>query len=216
MCTFIINDLNDREKDAINHPERPLPSGVVTPVYVVGLYYLCLAMALLSVRIAITGDDAAFWYYTLLTMVISYDYIVEYVPAAKAAYVAAATSIPIVILVTFFPGEADLYLVAAAVFVFMLGRELCMDIRDRTGDPISFLHNIEPLRIARFAFSLQSIGLMLVSFRVVNVVSLAAIMVMCILLAVAYISWFDLHYRRLATGLMKAVVFLGLCFLVYG
>lgn len=31
MCTFIANDLNDIEKDRVNHPERPLPVRHLTP-----------------------------------------------------------------------------------------------------------------------------------------------------------------------------------------
>lgn len=214
MCTFIINDLDDIEKDRTSHPERPLPRGYVKPAFVAALYYACLALALFTTRAYIKDGYIAFWYYLLLTTGISYSYVVEYLPGLKPAYVAGASSIPLVILATYYPHETGLYLVGAALFVFMLGRELCMDVRDRPGDPSSFLHAIDPKRMATFAFALQAAGLILVSLQLAKLLDLLNLFAMTLLLALAYVYWFRLGRLKVATGLMKVVVFLGLYFLV--
>jgi geranylgeranylglycerol-phosphate geranylgeranyltransferase len=214
MCTFIINDLDDLEKDRTNHPDRPLPRGYVKPVFVVVLYYVCLALALWTTRIYIPDGYVAFWYYLLLTTAISYGYVVEYLPGLKPAYVAGASSIPVVILAAFYPQETELYLVAVALFAFMLGRELCMDVRDRPGDPASFLHAIHPKRMANLAFALQATGLLLLSFQITKLPNLLDLLLMTLLWGLALISWFRWGRLKLATGLMKAVVFLGLYFLL--
>ena len=121
MCTFIINDLDDIEKDRTNHPSRPLPSGQIQPVFVAVLYFMCLAGALLTTLFCITGEYVVFLYYLVLTLCISYSYVVEYLPAFKALYVAGASAIPVLIVIAYYPNETTLYLVAAANFSFMLG-----------------------------------------------------------------------------------------------
>lgn len=54
MCAFIANDLDDVEKDRVNHPERSLPAGYVTPAVAAILYFACLALALFSTRHYVT------------------------------------------------------------------------------------------------------------------------------------------------------------------
>lgn len=214
MCTFIINDLEDIEKDKFNHPERPLPSGQVKPAFVAILYYVCLASALITIRSYVTASHIAFWYYLLLTVSISYGNVVEFLSSFKSAYVAAAVSIPVVILVSYYPQEVKLYSIAAAVFVCTLGRELCMDLRDRPGDPVSFLHRIESKRIAWFAFGSQSVGLFLVALQIEGATDLLVVLAMTLLFALSYLCWFKLARLKSATALMKAVIFLGLYFLI--
>src|SRR5688572_25750894 len=79
MCTFIANDLNDRERDEINHPERPLPSGHVTPAFAATLYFGSLAAALFATRYWVR-EDIAFWYYLLIALSVSYGHVVDALP----------------------------------------------------------------------------------------------------------------------------------------
>ena len=46
-CTFILNDINDIERDAVNHPSRPLPSGTISVKYAAAFY---TALFILSQR----------------------------------------------------------------------------------------------------------------------------------------------------------------------
>ena len=50
MCTFIGNDLDDLERDQINHPDRPLPKRLINLSVAALLYFLCLGMALFLTR----------------------------------------------------------------------------------------------------------------------------------------------------------------------
>ena len=164
MCTFIANDLNDREKDRINHPERPLPSGHITPTFAATLYFLCLAAALFTTRYCVE-DKTAFWYYFLTALSISYGHVVEFLPLIKAPYVAAVISLPILIVASNFR-DSRLYWIAVAIFLFNLGKELCMDVLDRPGDKVTAMHTVAPRQIA-----LSTIGLQLTSLAVLLALS---------------------------------------------
>lgn len=212
MCTFIANDLDDVEKDRVNHPDRPLPSGQITPVLAAVLYFICLGLALFSTRYYI-APDIAFLYYVLIALLISYGYIVDWLPGLKAPYVAIATTLPILIVATFYPDHARLYRVAAAAFFLVIGREICMDIRDRPGDAISFMHRFRPMPLAVSAFSLEVVGLLLLASQTGRTGDLVALLIMTVLLAQSGIFWFKFSKYRLAIILMKLQWFVGLYFL---
>lgn len=213
MCTFIANDLEDVEKDRINHPNRPLPSERLSQPVAAGLYFACLAAALFSTR-HFVEPLVAFWYYALVAQSVSYSHVVERLPSLKAAYVAFAISLPIVIVAKFYPGESHLYRVAAAVLLFTLGRELCMDIEDRAGDPRSFLHNIAAEHLAVFAFLAQTIGLLVLPVEFTRWDSVLALLVLTTLLVASGLYWFRFAHRRRAIQLMKLQYFAGLYSLV--
>ena len=214
MCAFIINDLDDAEKDKINHPDRPLPSKELQPALVAVLYYFCLASALLSIRFGVGAHRIAFFYYVGIAVAISYRYVVEYLPILKPIYVALTSTGPVIVIVQFYPHEVSLYAVALAIFFFMLGRELCKDLPDRLGDPESFLHTIEPRHVAIISGVCQTAGIVLIALRVETPIGALNILLMTILVVVSYVYW--LRWGRLTTalGLMKGVLFLGLFFLL--
>lgn len=214
MCTFMLNDLDDVDKDRVNHPDRPLPRGLIAATSVVTVYYVVLALALFTIHFGIADSRASFLYYALLTLAISYGYIVEYLPAVKAPYVAAVSTIPPLILATFYPRERDLYYVAVALFAFMLGRELCKDVLDRAGDPRSWLHKFQANRVAAVAFGLELTGMLLVSLCSTRMLDVIVCISMLLLLILAYLAWFVRHKRLAATHLMKMVLYVGLYFLI--
>ena len=147
MCTFIGNDLDDLESDRINHPDRPLPSRHLTPAFAAILYFVALALALFSTRYFV-AQDIAFWYYGLITLSISYGYIVNCLASIKTPYVAAASSVPILIIARSYPQEPRFYVLAGSIFLFTLGREICGEILDRAGDAVSYLHKFRPVSLA--------------------------------------------------------------------
>ncbi len=116
VCTFIANDLDDIERDRVNHPERPLPTGQLAPAVAGIMYFASLGLALFSTRHYVT-QGIAFWYYGLIAISISYGYVVECFPSFKAPYVAAVSSIPVLIVAAWYPAEARLYFVAGSVFL---------------------------------------------------------------------------------------------------
>lgn len=213
VCTFIANDLDDLERDRINHPERPLPARHLTPKFAAVLYFVSLALALFSTRYFV-AQDIAFWYYGLITLSISYGYITECLPSLKTPYVAAASSIPVLIIARSYPNELRLYVVAGAVFLFTLGREVCGVIQDRHGDPASYLHRFKPASLALISFIVQATGLLLLATQISKSGEIACLLAMTSLLALAGVYWFKLAKYRRATLLMKIQLFVGLYLLV--
>src|SRR5436190_1089983 len=49
MAAFVANDVDDRERDEINHPRRPLPNGRLSPTFAVVMFFGCLGTALLLI-----------------------------------------------------------------------------------------------------------------------------------------------------------------------
>jgi geranylgeranylglycerol-phosphate geranylgeranyltransferase len=212
MCTFIANDLDDIEKDRINHPERPLPSCHITTTGAVGLYFVCLIAALFSTKFYVQ-PRIAFWYYLLLTLSISYGYVVDYFSGFKTIYVACATTIPVLSVAITYPNERRLYLVVGSLFFFVLGRELCMDFVDRAGDKASFMHTIRATPLASAAFCLETIGLLLLVIQVDEFMDAAGILLIALLLLLASHCWFKRASYKRAILLMKLQLFVGLYFL---
>lgn len=213
ICTFVANDLDDVDRDRVNHPSRPLPAGHITPGFAMFLYFASLAAALLSTKHYVP-PSIGFGYYALIALSISYGYLVECCPSLKAPYVAIATSVPILIVAAWYPTELRLRFVAGAVFLFTLAREICMDIRDRDGDAVSFVHELKPMRLAVVAFALQFTGLVVLASQIrqgADVIDIAAI---AIILLIAGICWFAFRKYKVATGLMKLQFFVGLYFLI--
>lgn len=213
MCTFIANDLDDVEKDRINHPERPLPAGELTLEFASVLYFLSLGVALFLTRYFVP-HDVAFWYYVLITLTISYRYVVAFLPSLKTVYTAIGSSIPLLLVATSYPHEQKLKVAAASVFLFILSREICGDLQDRSGDAISFMHRFSHSSLALTAFILQVLGLVLLAFQTTNRGDVIALTSMTLLLTLSSVYWFKLARYRRATLLMKIQLFVGLYFLI--
>jgi len=211
FCTFIANDMTDMERDRVNHPERPLARGDIAPGFAATLYFVCLFIALITIRFLVPFS-AAFLYYLLLTISASYVHIVDRLPAVKAPYVAAAIALPVVIIVTYYPAETNLYVIASAVFLFCLGKELCMDLQDRPGDTISFMHRIARNRVAGLAFASQATALLLLITQVRRFYDAMAFVLLTILLARARRYWFIENQPTKALALMKLQLLFGLYF----
>lgn len=212
MCTFIANDLSDLERDEVNHPGRPLPSRRLVPATAAITYFGFLAIALFLTRYFVE-QHIAFWYYALMTLSISYSYIVEWLPTIKAPYVAAAISIPVCIVAASYPEEKRLQILVVAGFLFALGRELCMDIADRAGDIKSPIHRIpaEPVAIAAFIVQIIGIGMLIVQIR--QPLDVIAVVFMAVVLATCGVFWFSLKNLKTANRLMKLQLLVGLYFL---
>lgn len=212
ICTFVANDLGDVERDRVNHPNRPLPAGHLAPTFAAVLYFTSLTLALFSTKHYVApGID--FYYYALFTLSISYGYIVECLPSLKAPYVAAAASVPVLIVAASYPDEPRLYIVAGSAFFVTLGREICMDVIDRAGDATSFMHKFRPTPLAIAAFCLQIIGLLLLGNLAHRPGDFVSLFAMTSLLAQSGLYWFKFARYKRAIILMKIQFIVGLYFL---
>ena len=213
VCTFIANDLDDLDRDRINHPNRPLPAGYISPEFAVTLYFIFLGLTLISIWCFISpGID--FFYYSAISLAVSYGYISEYLPVMKPPYVAVAATVPILIVASSYPHETKLYVLSGSILLLTLGREMCKDIRDRAGDPVSIMHRFTPTRLGVVAFSLQWLGQLLLVILIHRAADIVDFVVMTLLLALSTAFWFKLKQYKLPLILMKIQLFVGLYFLV--
>lgn len=212
MCTFIANDIDDIEKDKINHPKRPLPAGHITTTFAVILYFTLLALSLFLTRYYVK-QDIAFWYYGLIAVSISYNYIVEFIPSLKAIYVSIVSSIPIIIIAISYPNEARLFWIAVAFLLIITGREVLMDIKDRPGDPDSFIKKFSPKSLSYIAFLIQIIGWILLATIIHSLGDIISFTIIVSLLIFSGICWFKFANYKLSIILMKIQFFIGLYFL---
>ncbi len=213
MCTFIANDLDDVEKDRVNHPERPLPAGHITPTVAAVLYFTFLGSALFSTK-SYVAPGVDFWYYALIILSISYGHVVECLPSIKAPYVAALSSFPVLIVAASYPHESILFIVSGSVFLTFLGREICGDIQDRPGDAVSFMHRFKPPPLALIAFCIQLTGLLLLVTQAHTLGHVVDLFVLVLLLSAAGIYWFKFADYDRAMMLMKMQFVVGLYFLL--
>jgi hypothetical protein len=213
MCTFIANDLEDLEKDQLIHPGRPLPARDLTAEVAAILYFVSLGLALFSTRYFV-AQDIAFWYYALAILSVSYVYIIDGLPIIKTAYVAAASSIPVLIIARMYPNEPTLYVIAGSVFLFTLGREICGDIQDSAGDSVTYLHRFNPISLAVFAFVVQGTGLVLLASQIDKLGEAVNVLAMALILALAGVHWFKFARYKQSTLLMKVQLFVGLYLLI--
>jgi geranylgeranylglycerol-phosphate geranylgeranyltransferase len=213
VCTFVANDVDDVEQDRVNHPERPLPSGHLSPAVAGITYFTSLALALFTTKYYVT-QGIAFWYYGLIATSISYGYILSCLPSLKAPFVAVVSSAPILIVAIWYPDELKLYVVATSVFLVSLGREMCMDITDRAGDRVSFMHRFNPKTLAIVAFCLNAVGLLLLVGQTRKLGEVIFFTAIVGLLALAALQWFKYAKYDRASFIMKLQLVVGLYFLL--
>lgn len=212
MCTYIINDLEDKEKDAVNHPERALPSGALSDTAAATLYFVCLGLALLTTQLFLEARESIL-YLLLLIMVINYNYIVKYFPSLKTLYVSGVTAMPMFIIAQSIGGSGKYYQVALACSFFNLGREVCKDIQDLPGDQESIIHRLPRRGLSVCSFALQALAIFLLIPLVDSGLEVWGILAMWVLFAVSALSWFYSQNIDRALLLMKLVLLFGLTFL---
>jgi 4-hydroxybenzoate polyprenyltransferase len=189
FCLYIANDLDDMEKDCINHPERPLPQGHLSTSSAAALYFISLAIAFLATSSYIEPQVA--WVYYLFTiLMVSYRFIVEFLPTTKAFYIAVVVVVPVLIIAPIYPDTPRLYTVAGATFFHFLGREICMNVLDRQGDPPSLFHRLTDKSQAAVAFASMSVSVMLLTTQVQGWRQAVVVGMLAILLAAAGFLWF--------------------------
>jgi geranylgeranylglycerol-phosphate geranylgeranyltransferase len=157
MSGFAINNLYDIEKDRENHPERPLPSGKLSPTFAGAIYFLLLALSLWLVRSQANSYNI-FLYLLLLVASVNYNVAISYFPYLKNLYVASAGLIPLFILSTLLPSHRFEPFALCAVFFYLLSRELFSDIRDAAGDHGTFAKIVGPEAAANTAFGLKLVS----------------------------------------------------------
>jgi hypothetical protein len=88
-----------------------------------------------------------------------------------------------------------------------------MDIKDRSGDPASFMHRFQPTSLAVVAFILQFLGLALLASQAHRLGETIILGIMTASIVISGVCWFKLSRYKYAIRFMKVPFFVGLYFL---
>jgi 4-hydroxybenzoate polyprenyltransferase len=212
FCIYLIDHVEDFSGDLINHPDRPLPSGQITVPAAVLAYFLFLFTALISTHLY--APSRSYLYYALLILGINYNQVAEHLPNIKSVYVALVSVLPLLILQGSLPKVAGLSPAICAMFLFTLGKELCMDFRDRKGDPESFVHQMPSTSLGYIAFSLQLMSLLLLVRLTETLADAFALAALASLFVPSIRLWFFVENYRKTITIMKVQLLGGLYYLL--
>ena len=127
-----LNDYTDREVDKIAHPERPLPSGQVTPRQVLFISAACFIVSFLS---SLTLNLPS-----TIIVVLAIILMMSYEVKLKKDALTGNLEIALLTGMLFLLGGAVVgmmertYVIALLAFLATLGREIVKDIEDMDGD----------------------------------------------------------------------------------
>jgi geranylgeranylglycerol-phosphate geranylgeranyltransferase len=135
-----INDYFDIGKDRVNHPDRPLPSGQLSPQY-------AWWMAVILFAIAVLASIPLGWYAFILVVVSTvllwhYSHLLEY--SGILGNVLVATIIALLILFGSLAADRPFALLypTGLLFCYALAREILLDIHDAEGDRLQGVKTI--------------------------------------------------------------------------
>ena len=133
MSSFALNDYYDWEKDSINAPHRAVPRGRLTPrralfiglaTFVTGLIVGMRVIEGLGLLLFLAGAAGG----------ALYNEFVRCFPRLKGVITAALCSLIVLFDMVAFTLPARFAWLSFACLIFVAGRELLMDVRDRGGD----------------------------------------------------------------------------------
>lgn len=196
---FAVNDFFDRQRDAINHPDRPIPSGRASPrtVLISGViaFTASLGLAIFFAIPTVFGFQVAAALGAAL-----YGATVAWVPILKGLHAAAIAALPILAGFVAVPGLAVERAFVIAVVLLFVARETLMDVEDAKGDSEYGVGTVAVVAGAARA-RLMAIGLLALSlgflFAAANsqrrLLAVVALAVMFSCLAVVYALRVDLR-----------------------
>jgi len=149
-ASMIINDYYDREIDAVNEPDRPIPSGLIKPEE--ALVFASILTAIGFTAAFLTNTANTFCSLCFLTALTSWIISVVYVTAGKRTgllgnfLVSTCVAIPFVYgsIVVTSTVELNVLLFASMAFLSNTGREITKGIVDVQGDKI---RNVQTLAV---------------------------------------------------------------------
>jgi len=155
-ASMAINDYYDRDIDAINEPQRPIPSGAISPKEAL----------FLAVVLSVIGFMAAFGtnVYCLIVAVIAWIVSVTYVTKGKRTGLPGNLLVSTCVVTPFIYGgfaagrpELTTMIFVAIAFLSNTGREVAKDIVDIEGDKSQDIKTIPVVYGERFAAFVSSI-----------------------------------------------------------
>jgi geranylgeranylglycerol-phosphate geranylgeranyltransferase len=149
---FAINDYNDVEKDRINHPERPLPSGTLLPQHAWWAAVMLFSSALFAA--ILLGQYP--WMLVAVSTLLLWNYSAILNINGVLGNVVVATIVAALILFTSLVAGRPLAMLypSAFLFCYILAKEIVWDIHDAVGDRNRNVYTIANTWGASPAFSL--------------------------------------------------------------
>jgi geranylgeranylglycerol-phosphate geranylgeranyltransferase len=220
---FAINDCCDLVADRINKPYRAIPSGRISQgvAKTVGVSLIVVG-SLISVLVYHAPFQFALFVVSMAGVAF-YNLIVKYLSLTKTILTAGVSVLPLVFVIKSLSYPTVYLLLPIAGMLFLLGRELLMDIRDVNGDraanvktlPILFGPRITAA-IAFLFFALCSGVLMFFSVAVLsarNVILSSAISLVSLLLPCAW-YYRSGSYRRVVILTLYVPIVCGILLLI--
>lgn len=150
-AALILNDLFDYKVDQINHPERPLPSGAVTPadvIWLTGFTTLAGLAAAAALGAGVLLVSVIFW-------VIGFLYNWRYKEAGLPGNLMVSASVGVTYILGAMtvgdPWNRVVWIFALMAFFIDLGEEIAGDAMDMEGDKQRGTRSIALLRGREFA-----------------------------------------------------------------
>ncbi len=190
MNGFVINDISDIEADKINHPERPLPNKDISEFTAIIIYYGLLAFTLCYVKLFIE-NSVVYGYLLFLIGLINYNYVVRHTPSIKNIYIALVGTTPFLILLTLIPDFDRNIPVIIAMFFFVLGREILMDVHDEKGDGQTLAKIIGITNAQKLAFFAQFTGIALLAYASQTIFFYVIVMILAVLEGYFTLRWYQ-------------------------
>jgi geranylgeranylglycerol-phosphate geranylgeranyltransferase len=146
-ASMAINDYYDREIDAVNEPNRPIPSGVIKPKEA-----LVFAFILTSIGFAAAYLTNPTNFICLITAIISWAISVTYVTVGKGTGLLGNFLVSLCVAIPFLYGslavtnwiESNVLIFASMAFLSNTGREITKGIVDVKGDE---MQNVKTLAV---------------------------------------------------------------------
>ena len=162
-ASMTINDYYDKELDAINEPNRPIPSGVISPKEAL---YFALVLSIIGFGAAVGTNFPDFS--CLMVAAIAYIVSISYVTKGKQTGLAGNLLVSTCVVVPFIYGsfvvqEPQLSVVLFTVIAFLsnTGREIAKGIVDVEGDKSKDISTIAVLHGEKTAAVSSSVFLVL-------------------------------------------------------
>jgi geranylgeranylglycerol-phosphate geranylgeranyltransferase len=197
---FIINDINDIERDFVNNPDRVLPQKLISTDFAITLYYFLLLLTLVIVKFLIPFNHVfLFMFYLILAT--NYNYLVNSFPYLKNFYVVLIMIAHLSIIFLLVP--VNLFF-SGCILLNILSEEVLLDLRDLKGDGNTLPKIVGKKVMIRVAALLQLLQLaLLIAYGKFNFVHLSVILLTVSTQALLYFFWKQ-QQNRLVIWTLKA------------
>jgi 4-hydroxybenzoate polyprenyltransferase len=212
MGGFALNDFFDVKRDAINEPNRAIPSKRLQRTEVLYISLILLATAICGALTVSTQVSQLFLYFAAVVGVIVYNVVISKAAIIKNIITAMICVTPAAYIMLVHEHSIGHFPFILSFVLFITGREILMDVKDLRGDSLVGVRTIPVrwgIRRARFAANM----LVLLSSAVLLIPTLektrSVNILLCVVLIVlaAFDQWFwrdDSRKRqRMIIGVMR-------------